>query len=129
MQYLPNLFSSNDAIKKNTLKLVFQNKGENNKTLSLNINKDFNNGEYNRRILTLSKNKELLGDKREYIFKRIFTPGIDKINNTDGKGLIDNLKSLNTDNRTNYKKFNDKKQLKDEFLLFAKARPYRYISK
>ena len=129
MQNLPNLFSSNDAVKKNTLKIIFQNKGENNKALSLNINKDMNNGEFNKRILTLSKNKELLGDKREYIFKRIFTPNIDKINSSNEKDKFDNRNFLKNDNRTNYKKFNDKKQLKDEFLLFAKARPYRYISK
>ena len=70
-QQLPNLFNNSDT-KKTTLKLVFQNKGNNTKTI--NINGDANNDiEFNRKILTLSKNKDLLGNKRDYIFKRVFS--------------------------------------------------------
>ncbi len=124
---LPNLFNSND-VKKNTLKLVFQNKGFNEKALKQN--KDINNDyEFNRKILTLSKNKDLLNDKRDYIFKRIFSIG------TKSGGLLNNnnkneiTKSLKNELRNTYwKKINGKKLLKDEFLLFAKARPYKYLT-
>ena len=124
---LPNLFNSND-VKKNTLKLVFQNKGFNEKALKKN--KDINNDyEFNRKILTLSKNKDLLNDKRDYIFKRIFSIG------TKSGGLLNNnnkneiTKSLKNELRNTYwKKINGKKLLKDEFLLFAKARPYKYLT-
>ncbi len=124
LQQLPNLFNSNDA-KKSTLKLVFQNKGYNSKTINLD---DLNNK--NKKILSLSKNKELLGDKREYIFKRLFS----STNTKSGKKLNinnnqnDNKASNKTENRSFFKKLNGKKQLKDEFLLFAKARPYRYMT-
>ncbi len=124
LQHLPNLFNSNDA-KKSTLKLVFQNKGYNSKTINLD---DLNNK--NKKILSLSKNKELLGDKREYIFKRLFS----STNTKSGKKLNinnnqnDNKASNKTENRSFFKKLNGKKQLKDEFLLFAKARPYRYMT-
>ena len=125
IQKLPNLFNSVDS-KKNTLKLVFQNKGYNTKTLNKNINNDY---EFNRKILILSKNKDLLNDKRDYIFKRIFSP-----NNRTGKSLKYNNKnetgkSLKNEMRnTFWKRLNGKKQLKDEFLLFAKARPYKYLT-
>ena len=124
LQQLPNLFNSNDA-KKSTLKLVFQNKGYNSKTINLD---DLNNK--NKKILSLSKNKELLGDKREYIFKRLFS----STNTKSGKKLNinnnqnDNKASNKTENRSFFIKLNGKKQLKDEFLLFAKARPYRYMT-
>ena len=124
LQQLPNLFNSNDA-KKSTLKLVFQNKGYNSKTINLD---DLNNK--NKKILSLSKNKELLGDKREYIFKRLFsstnTKSVKKLNINNNQN--DNKASNKTENRSFFKKLNGKKQLKDEFLLFAKARPYRYMT-
>ena len=120
LQQLPNLFNDSGP-KKQTLKLIFQNNGNNVKTL--NQNREPNN----KRILTLSKNRDLLGDKREYIFKRIFTPDNkgNELNNDGNNGK--NL--LKSDSRYNYmKRLNGKKQLKDEFLLFAKARPYRYLT-
>ena len=124
IQQLPNLFNNADS-KKTTLKLVFQNKGYNSKTL--NINRDLNN----KKILTLSKNKDLLSDKRDYIFKRIFSTENKNGNtiNNNNNNLPDGKNSLKTDIRYNYmKKQNGKKQLKDEFLLFAKARPYKYLT-
>ena len=126
MQQLPNLFSNNNT-KPNTLKLIFQNKGYNNKTL--NINKDLaNDVEFNKKILTLSKNKDLLSDKRDYIFRRIFSQG--NIYGTKGNTIgNEGRHSLKTETKSNYnKRLNGKKQLKDEFLLFAKARPYRYLT-
>lgn len=120
IQQLPNLFS-NSNIKQNTLKSIFQNKGYNNsKTINTGI-------EFNKKILNLSKNKDLLNDKRDYIFKRIFSPG-NKPDNTSKLNNVGNY-TLKTDTKSNYyKKLNGKKQLKDEFLLFAKARPYRYLT-
>ena len=125
-QQLPNLFNNSDT-KKTTLKLVFQNKGNNTKTI--NINGDANNDfEFNRKILTLSKNKDLLGNKRDYIFKRVFS----SVNRTENK-----INAINGNNKKNsikseiksshLKRLNGKRQLKDEFLLFAKARPYKYL--
>ena len=127
MQQLPNLFSNNNT-KPNTLKLIFQNKGYNNKIL--NINKDLaNDVEFNKKILTLSKNKDLLSDKRDYIFRRIFSPG-NRSGNTKGNTTgNEGRHSLKAETKSNYnKRLNGKKQLKDEFLLFAKARPYRYLT-
>ena len=126
LQQLPNLFNSNDS-KKSTLKLVFQNKGYNSKTTNVD---DLNT---NKKILSLSKNKELLGDKREYIFKRLFSSSGKKsgkkLNFNKGNNPNDIKGSFRNENRSSYlKKINGKKQLKDEFLLFAKARPYRYMT-
>ena len=128
IQQLPNLFSNNNS-RQNTLKIIFQNKGNNNKTIA--INRDIGNDlESNKKILTLSKNKDLLNDKRDYIFRRIFSPGnrprnVNKVNNAGNE----QKNTLKTSTITNYyKKLNGKKQLKDEFLLFAKARPYRYLT-
>ena len=126
LQQLPNLFNSNDS-KKSTLKLVFQNKGYNSKTTNFD---DINT---NKKILSLSKNKELLGDKREYIFKRLFSSSGKKsgkkLNFNKGNNPNDIKGSFRNENRSSYlKKINGKKQLKDEFLLFAKARPYRYMT-
>ena len=130
MQQLPNLFSNNSS-KKTTLKSIFQNKGYKNKTI--NAFKDISNGyDNNRKILSLSKNKELLNDKRDYIFKKIFTPVTgagDKLTNSVNNSINFKRNSLRSDMRSSFmKKFNGKKQLKDEFLLFAKARPYRYLT-
>lgn len=124
-QQLPNLFNSVDS-KKSTLKLVFQNKGFNSKTI--NTNKI----DFNKKLLTLSKNKELLNDKRDYIFKRLFSPESrlgKKLNINKNNNLNDINNQIRKETRSNYlKRFNGKKQLKDEFLLFAKARPYRYMA-
>ena len=123
MKKLPNIFNNKNS-KINTLKLLFQNKGYGLK----NINS--NDLDFNKKILTLSKNKELLKDKRDYIFKRIFSStnrGLN-INKGDDNLYLKNS-TIKTNMKTNYnKKFNDKKLLKDEFLLFSKARPYRYMA-
>ena len=125
-QQLPNLFNNSDS-KKTTLKLVFQNKGNNTKTI--NINGDANNDiEFNRKILTLSKNKDLLGNKRDYIFKRVFSSvnrTENKINVINGNNKKNSIKS--EIKSSHLKRLNGKRQLKDEFLLFAKARPYKYL--
>ena len=119
-----NLIINRYQSKKNTNNQLKLNKSYNgNNIKTLNLNREPNN----KRILTLSKNRDLLGDKREYIFKRIFTPdNNDNGLNNDGNNGKNLFKS---DSRYNYmKRLNGKKQLKDEFLLFAKARPYRYLT-
>ena len=132
LQQLPNLFGNNDSNPKTTLKLIFQNKGFNIKNLKMNLNNDNNKG-INKRILSLSKNKELLTNKREYIFKNIFSKHNDienqKFNTINVNKDIDiNKKYMKTENKFNFKRLITKKRIKDEFLLFAKARPYRYLT-
>lgn len=125
----PNLFNNNNNEvnkNKNTLKLLFQNNGLlSTKTDNKNSNK----------VLSLSKNKEFLGDKRDYIFKQIFSKSVKKPTTmknmhrpvtTTGK-ITEN--SNKRDSKTSYNKtLSNKKKLKDEFLLLAKARPYRYMT-
>ena len=125
------IYLVNNSSKKTTLKSIFQNKGFKNKTI--NSFKDINNAyDYNKKILSLSKNKELLNDKRDYIFKKIFTPksGVgDGLTNSVSNSINFKRNSIRSDMRGSFmKRFNGKKQLKDEFLLFAKARPYKYLT-
>ena len=126
IQQLPNLFNSHDS-KKTSLKLVFQNKGNNTKTI--NINGEANNdAEFNRKILTLSKNKDLLSNRRDYIFKRILSSSNRPSNAINAINDKNNKNYIKSEIKTNYlKKSIKQKQLKDEFLLFAKARPYKYL--
>ena len=86
---------------------------------------------YDKKILTLSKNKHILGNKRIFspISKNNFK-SLDALTTfRKGKTMTRNY-SMNIikNNRTKNKfgiKFPNKK--KDIFLLFAKARPYRYM--
>ena len=131
LQQLPNLFDNNETNPKTTLKLIFQNKGFNIKNLKMNLNND-NNKETNKRVLSLSKNKELLTNKREYMFKNIFSKNNNienqKFNTINANKNINNNKYMKTENKFNFKRLNSKKDIRDEFLLFAKARPYRYMT-
>ena len=115
--YLPNILSGSKELNQaKSLKVIYDNKG------SINY---LNNN--NRKILTLRKNMNLFGDK---VTNRIFS-SINKRNNKQFASTGDLFNSTKNNNSSVINRINKKKETskrnKDRFLLFEKARPYRYI--
>ena len=86
------------------------------------------NYNYDKKILTLSKNRSILGNKR------IFSPISSSFKSIEQISTLRKIKknknhSMNSLNNKKTKKFatNLKYKNKNYFLLFAKARPYRYM--
>ena len=99
------------------------------KSLLDKINKlsiDNQNYDYDKKVLTLSKNRSILGSKA------IFT-SITKNNFKNEKNVsLRKGRKMARNNSMEPKKYKIKNKLKDKnkdiFLLFTKARPYRYMS-
>jgi hypothetical protein len=119
-----NLPSLNNDIKYRNLKSFID------KINILSIeNQNFNNN-YDKKILTLSKNRNILGNTRIFspISSSSIHKGIEQISSFRKKKKIKNH-SLGSANDRTKKTFgiNLKNKNKNNFLLFAKARPYRYM--
>ena len=110
-QELPNVFSS-------TLK----NKNINKKSLNLNLEDIFESCKL-KKALHLSKNKDTTR-------KSFFSPENGKTTNKFDINLDDVKTTKRVDREKSYlRKFTKKKIInKNEFLLFTKARPYRYMT-
>ena len=113
---LPNILNNYDDIKQGNLKSFLDR---------------INNKNDDRKVLTLSKNRDILGNKK------IFSPIVknksnEQINFRKKSKLIRN-KSMEPQNMKENIKFgmklkNQKNNNTNEFLLFAKAIPYKYIA-
>ena len=121
---LPNIINNHDNIKQGNLKSFLDKINK----VSLD-NKNYNNDD--RKILTLSKNRNILGNKR--LFSSLTKNKTNEQIKTFGKKnkLIRN-KSMEPQNMKENVKFgmklkNQKNNNTNEFLLFAKAIPYKYI--
>ena len=115
--YLPNiLLGSKELSKETSLKVLYDNKGS------------FKNINNNKKILTLRKNLNLFGDKAtNRIFSSINKRKIKKYPSTSD--LFSSTKNNNSSDirsRINKKKGTTRRS-KERFLLFEKARPYRYM--
>ena len=121
------LFDSNKKfLKQNTQQFptIFNSnlKSKNSKRKSINLNFD-EILEDNKKVSYLSKNRDL-------IMKNIITPNNGKTVSKFELNL-DNINTLKRKDRTSsfLRKFTKKKKIKkDEFLLFTKARPYKYMT-
>ena len=99
------------------------------KSLLDKINKlsiDNQNYDYDKKVLTLSKNRNILGSKT------IFTPIAKSNFKNEQIGNFRKGRKMTRNNSMEPKKYKLKNKLKDKnkdiFLLFTKARPYRYMS-
>ena len=91
-----------------------------------------NNINDDRKVLTLSKNKNILGNKRIFspIISRNSYKTNEQIQTFRKKSKLIRNKSMEPQNMKENNKFkikNQKNNNTDEFLLFAKAIPYKYI--
>ena len=113
---LPNILNNYDDIKQGNLKSFLER---------------INNKNDDRKVLTLSKNRDILGNKK------IFSPIVKKKSNEQinfrKKSKLIRNKSMEPQNMKENIKFgmklkNQKNNNTNEFLLFAKAIPYKYIA-
>ena len=113
---LPNILNNYDDIKQGNLKSFLER---------------INNKNDDRKVLTLSKNRDILGNKK------IFSPIVKNKSNEQTtfrkKSKLIRNKSMEPQNMKENIKFgmklkNQKNNNTNEFLLFAKAIPYKYIA-
>ena len=113
---LPNILNNYDDIKQGNLKSFLER---------------INNKNDDRKVLTLSKNRDILGNKK------IFSPIVKNKSNEQitfrKKSKLIRNKSMEPQNMKENIKFgmklkNQKNNNTNEFLLFAKAIPYKYIA-
>ena len=125
---LPNILNNYDDIKQGNLKSFLDK--INKISLDNKILNNFNSDD--RKVLTLSKNRVILGNKR------IFSPvaknkSNEQIQTFRKKNKLIRNKSMEPKNMKENIKFgmklkNQKNNNNNEFLLFAKAIPYKYIA-
>ena len=110
---------NNDNLKKWNLKIFLEKINQ--------LPMDYKNYEFNfdKKIVNLSKNKNILGNKN--IFSTI---NKNNFKNLDAFATLRKDRKMVRNYSMNIKKnkFVIKKKKKDTFLLFAKARPYRYMA-
>jgi hypothetical protein len=124
---LPNILNNYDDTKQGKLKLFLDKINK----VSLE-NKNYNNDD--RKVLTLSKNRNILGNKRIFspITKNNYKMN-EQIQTFRKKSKLIKNKSMEPQNMKANIKFgmklkNQKNNDTNEFLLFAKAIPYKYIA-
>ena len=122
---LPNILNNFDDIKQENLKSILD------KINKVSIdNKNYNNND-DRKVLTLSKNRNILGNKR--IFSTISRNNYktsEQIQTFRKKTKLIRNKSMDPQNmkeKFGMKLKNQKNNKTNEFLLFAKAIPYKYV--
>ena len=113
---LPNILNNYDDIKQGNLKSFLER---------------INNKNDDRKVLTLSKNRDILGNKK--IFSPIVKNKLNEQITFRKKSKLIRNKSMEPQNMKENIKFgmklkNQKNNNTNEFLLFAKAIPYKYIA-